>query len=62
VLVIADQPGLNAVAFEEGAGAARVLTEDDVSLAELAKDAKSDVLEVADRRRADDEWHYCSFR
>jgi len=45
------------VAFEEGAGAARVLTEDDVGLAELADDAQRDVLEVADRRRADDERH-----
>ena len=60
--VVADELGLDPVTVEECARPARVLAEDEVGLAELAQDPQRDVLEVADRRRADDERHQCPFR
>ena len=45
------------MAVEQDARAARVLAEHDVRPPQLAQDAQRDVLEVADRRRADGERH-----
>ena len=58
--VVADEPRLDPVAVEQRARPPRVLAEDDVGLAELAQDPQRDVLEVADRRRTDDERHAVS--
>src|SRR5581483_935 len=57
VLVIARQRRRNPVPLQEDARPPRVLAEDEVGLAELAEDAQRDVLEVADRRRADRQRH-----
>ena len=54
VLVVADERGRHAVALEQHARAARVLAGDDVRVAQRAQHPQRDVLEVADRRRADD--------
>src|SRR5205823_2465450 len=42
---------------EERAGVARVLAQDEIRLRQLAEHAQRDVVEVADRRRADRERH-----
>ena len=55
VLVVGDERRLHAVALEQHARAARVLARDDVGVAQRRQHAQRDVLEVADRRRADDE-------
>src|SRR5439155_852886 len=55
VLVIADEPRLDSVARQELASGARVLAGDHVRLAKRAKRSESYVLEVPDRRRADDQ-------
>src|SRR5205085_1952253 len=55
VLVVAHELRRHAVALEQHARAARVLAGDDGRVAQRAEDAQRDVLEVADRRRADDE-------
>ena len=47
----------DAVAIEEQPCPAGVLAEHDVGLAELAQDPERHVLEIPDRRGADDEWH-----
>src|SRR5207237_8266909 len=57
VLVVGDEARTDAVAAEEDLRAAGVLAEHDVRLAELPQHAQRDVLEVPDRRRADDERH-----
>ena len=51
------EPRADAVTVEEDARPPRVLAEDEIRLGELAERAQGDVLEVADRRRADDERH-----
>ena len=55
VLVVGDQRRLHAVALEQHPRAARVLAGDDVGLAQRGEHAQRDVLEVPDRRRADDQ-------
>ena len=57
VLVVAEQPCLDAVPFEQAARVAGVLTEDDVRAPQLLEDTQRDVVEVPDRRRADRERH-----
>src|SRR4029453_8433760 len=57
VLVVAEETRGEAVAVEEDPRSPRVLAEDEVGLRELVEDAERDVLEVADRRRADRERH-----
>src|SRR5215471_4776254 len=59
VLVVAEQTptGADLVAVEQYARVPCVLTEDDVRFTELGQDTQRDVFEVADRRRADREWH-----
>ena len=54
VRVVAHALGRHAVAVEQHLRRARVLAGDDVGLAQRAQHAQRDVLEVADRRRADD--------
>ena len=54
VLVVAHALGGHAVAVEQHLARARVLARDDVRLAQRRERAQRDVLEVADRRRADD--------
>ena len=55
VLVVRHELGLDAVAVEQDARATRVLAGDDVRLAQRRQHAQRHVLEIADRRRADDE-------
>ena len=56
--VVAEQPlRTDAVPVEQPRRMARVLAEHDVGLRELAQHAQRDVVEVADRRRADRERH-----
>ena len=55
VLVVADQLTADAVAVEQHARAPGVLAGHDVGLAQRGQHAQGDVLEVADRRRADDQ-------
>ena len=55
VLVVGDERRLHPVALEQHARAARVLARDEVRLAQRGEHAQRHVLEVADRRRADDE-------
>ena len=58
VLVVAQQfPGPDAVPLEEDGRPTGVFTEDEVGGAQLGEHANRDVLEVADRRRADGERH-----
>ena len=57
VLVVAEELRRDAVTREERARPPRVLAEHEVGLGELTKDAERDVLEIADRRRADGERH-----
>src|SRR5918999_589931 len=58
---VADQlAGSDAVPVEQHARVPRVLAEHDLSLGKLAQDTERDVLEIADRRRADGERHYRS--
>ncbi len=58
VLVVGEQPRLDAVPLEQPARVARVLGEHDVGRAQLVEHAQRDVVEVPDRRRADRERHY----
>jgi len=62
VFVIADQLARDAVAVEQDACPPRVLTSDNVGLAQGCQHAQRDVLEVADRRRANDQpaGHACA--
>jgi hypothetical protein len=53
VLVVGEKPRLDLVPLEQAARMPRVLGEHDVCLAQLRQDAQGDVVEVADRRRAD---------
>ena len=55
VLVVADELGVDAVAIEQDPGATRVLAGDDIGFAQGRENAEGDVLEVADRGRADDQ-------
>ena len=55
LLVVADELAGDAVVLEQRAGAAGVLAGDQVGLAQCRQHAQRDVLEVADRRRADDQ-------
>jgi hypothetical protein len=57
VLVVALEPRVDFVALEQDPRSPGVLAEHEVGLAKLAHNAKRDVLEVADRRRADGERH-----
>ena len=58
VAMEADEPtGADPVAVEEDLRTARVLAEHRVRVAKRREHAKRDVLEIADRRRADDERH-----
>ena len=62
VLVVRQQPRIDAVPLEQAARVPRVLAQDDVGRAQLREHAQRDVLEIPDRRRADDERHYESSR
>ena len=55
LLVVADEFPGDAVVLEQRAGPARVLAGDQVGRAQCGQDAQRDVLEVADRGRADDQ-------
>ena len=55
VLVVGDERRRDAVALEQHAGPARVLAGHDVRVAQRGQHAQRDVLEVPDRRRADDQ-------
>src|SRR5262249_25314662 len=55
VLVVAEERRVDAVAVEQHARSPRVLAGDHVGLAQHAQHPQRDVLEVPDRRRADDE-------
>src|SRR5207237_4999160 len=57
VLVVGDEPRLDAVPLEQAARVSCVLGQDDVGIAQLGGDAQRDVVEVSDRRRAERE-HY----
>ncbi len=55
MLVVGDELGLDAVALEQQPRAPGVLARDDVRVAQRREHAQRDVLEVPDRRRADDQ-------
>ena len=62
VLVVREQPRLDAVPLEQAARVPRVLAEHDVGGAQLREHAQRHVLEVADRRGADGERHHTTAR
>ena len=58
VLVVAEQPRTDSMPLQELPRVPRVLAEHELRLGQLAQHAQGDVLEVADRSRADRERHY----
>src|SRR5207237_2331116 len=57
VLVVADEPSRDPMALQQDTSPPRVLAKDELRLGQLAQHAERDVLEVADRSRADGERH-----
>ena len=57
VLVVGEQPRLDAVALQQAAGMSRVLGQHEVGLPELGEHSQRHVVEVPDRCRADRERH-----